>query len=155
MSAWPPDFARWLSGEACPLCAEGRPDEVGDRVRFFSSEVADGYLHLRGVQRGYAALIWRGRHVAEPTDLTDDEAAAFWRDLLRVGRAMQAVYRPLKMNYVMMGNRIPHLHWLLAPRFWDDVAPGDPIPAFGYANFPEADVRQDVAALKAILAPPT
>jgi len=152
MAAWPPDFAQQLSGEACVLCAEGRPDEVRDRVRFFTSEHADGYLHLRGVQRGYAAVIWRGRHVAEPTDLTDAEATAFWLDVLRVGRAMQTVYRPLKMNYVLLGNRIPHLHCLLAPRFRDgDVAPGDPIPAFNYHAFPEDEVRGEVAALRALL----
>src|SRR3989442_431184 len=108
MCPWASDFAEQLSGAACSLCAEGRPEEANGRIRFFSSEHSDGYLHLRGVQRGYAAVIWRGRHVAEPTDLSDAEAVAFWFDVLRVGRAMQAVYRPLKMNYVLMGNRIPH-----------------------------------------------
>jgi diadenosine tetraphosphate (Ap4A) HIT family hydrolase len=149
--AWPADFRRQLSGEGCVLCAEGRPDESMGRIRFFSSEVADGYLHLHGVQHGYAAVIWRGRHVAEPTDLTEEEATAFWRDILRVGRAMQQVYQPLKMNYVLLGNRLPHLHCLLAPRFLDDVAPGDPIPAFGYHDFPEAEVRQEVEALRRLL----
>lgn len=149
--AWPADFHRQLAGDGCVLCTEGRPDEVNGRIRFFSSEIADGYLHLRGVQRGYAAVIWRGRHVAEPTDLTEEEATAFWQDILRVGRAMQQVYQPLKMNYVLLGNRLPHLHCLLAPRFLNDVAPGDPIPAFDYHDFPEDEVRRDVEALRAIL----
>jgi diadenosine tetraphosphate (Ap4A) HIT family hydrolase len=152
MATWPPDFEQQLSGEGCVLCAEGRPEEVSGRVRFFASAQADGYLHLRGVQRGYAAVIWRGRHVAEPTDLTEAEAIAFWLDVLRVGRAMQAVYKPLKMNYVTLGNRLPHLHFLLAPRFLDsDVAPGDPIPAFNYHDFPEVDVRREAEALRALL----
>jgi diadenosine tetraphosphate (Ap4A) HIT family hydrolase len=60
---------------------------------------SDGYLHLRGVQRGYAAVIWRGRYVVEPTELTQEQAVAFWFDVLQVSRAMQVVYRPLKMNY--------------------------------------------------------
>jgi hypothetical protein len=110
MAAWPPDFERQLAGEACPLCVEGRPNEASSRVRFFASEIADAYLHRHGVQRGYAAVIWRGRHVAEPTDLTEAEATAFWLDVLKVGRAMQAVYQPLKMNYALLGNRAPHLH---------------------------------------------
>ena len=148
MSAWPIHYQAQLSGMGCPLCAEGRPDEIGDRIRFYASEWCDGYLHLRGIKRGYAALIWRGRHVAEPTELSDIEAAAFWFDVLRIGRAMQAVYQPLKMNYQMLGNRIPHLHCLLAPRFLDDVAPGDPLPGSGYHDFPEADVRREVAALR-------
>jgi diadenosine tetraphosphate (Ap4A) HIT family hydrolase len=89
--------------------------------------------------------------VAEPTDLTEAEATAFWLDVLRVGRAMQAVYQPLKMNNVLLGNRMPHLHCLQAPRFLEgDAAPGDPIPAFpafNYHDFPADEVRHDVAAL--------
>lgn len=152
MGTWPASYAAELSGEACTLCAEGRPDEVPGRIRFYASATADGYLHLRGVQRGYAAVIWRGRHLVEPTDLSPDEGLAFWSDMLTVGRAMQTVYRPLKMNYVLLGNRLPHLHWLLAPRFQDDIAPGDPLPGSGYRDFPEDEIRRDVAALRAVLA---
>jgi diadenosine tetraphosphate (Ap4A) HIT family hydrolase len=90
--------------------------------------------------------------VAEPTELTREEAVAFWLDVLQVSRAMQLVYRPLKMNYQLLGNRIPHLHWLIAPRFEDDVAPGDPLPGHGYHAFPEDRVRQEVARLREALA---
>jgi diadenosine tetraphosphate (Ap4A) HIT family hydrolase len=152
MSSWPLDYREQLSGAACSLCAEGRPEETAGRIRFFASQWSDGYLHLRGVQRGYAAVIWRGDHVVEPTDLPAAEAAAFWFDVLRVGRAMQVVYRPLKMNYQLLGNRIPHLHCLLAPRFWEDVAPGDPLPGSGYIDFPEDEVRREVALLRGLLA---
>lgn len=152
MSAWPEDYREQLSGAACRICAEGRPEESQGRIRFFSSTWSDAYLHLHGVQRGYAALIWRGRHVVEPTELTHEEAVAFWLDVLQVSRAMQHVYRPLKMNYQLLGNRIPHLHWLLAPRFEDDVAPGDPLPGHGYHVFPEGMVRQEVARLREALA---
>jgi diadenosine tetraphosphate (Ap4A) HIT family hydrolase len=148
MSAWPSGYQEQLSGVGCSLCAEGRPEEIEGRIRFFSSQWCDGYLHLRGVQRGYAAVIWRGRHAVEPTDLLEEEATAFWFDVLQVGRAMQVVYQPLKMNYQLLGNRVPHLHWLVAPRFSDDVAPGDPLPGSGYHTFPEDAVRQDVAMLR-------
>ena len=151
MAEWPVNYQEQLSGIGCPTCTEGRPDEINDRIRFFSSGWSDGYLHLRGVQRGYAAVIWRGRHVAEPTELSDAEASAFWFDVLRVGRAMQAVYRPLKMNYQLLGNRIPHLHCLVAPRFVEDVAPGDPLPGAGYQDFPEVEVRREVARLREFL----
>jgi diadenosine tetraphosphate (Ap4A) HIT family hydrolase len=151
MSAWPLDYREQLTGMACSLCAEGRPEETEGRIRFFSSEQSDGYLHLRGVQRGFAVVIWRGRHVVEPTELSELEATAFWLDVLRVGRAMEAVYRPLKMNYQLLGNRVPHLHCLVAPRFWEDVAPGDPLPGSGYVDFPEDDVRRDVKVLQGLL----
>lgn len=149
---WPVDYQEQLSGVACSLCVEGRPEEQGTRIRFFSSPLSDGYLHLSGVQRGYVVVIWRGRHVVDPTELTMDEAMAFWWDVMRVSRAMQLVYRPLKMNYQLLGNRVAHLHWIVAPRFVDDIAPGDPLPGSGYHAFAEDTVRQEVVQLRAILA---
>ena len=90
--------------------------------------------------------------MVEPTDLSEVEASAFWFDVLRVGRAMQVAYRPLKMNYQLLGNGVPHLHWLVAPRFWEDVAPGGPLPASEYVDFPEDEVRRDVEVLRGLLA---
>lgn len=152
MSPWPKNYREQLSGAACSLCAEGHPEEIGGRIRFFASNWSDGYLHRHGVQRGYVAVIWRGRYVVEPTDLTQEEAIAFWLDVLRVGRVMQAVYSTLKMNYQFLGNRVPHLHCLLAPRFLrDDAAAGDHLPGEGYHDFPEEDVRGEVARLREAL----
>jgi hypothetical protein len=28
-------------------------------------------------------VVWRGRHVAEPTELSDEEAVGYWREVLR------------------------------------------------------------------------
>jgi hypothetical protein len=65
--------------------------------------------------------------------------------------AMEIVYRPLKMNYQLLGNWIPHRNWLVAPRFLEDVAPGDPLPAAGYHDFPKPEVRREVALLREAL----
>lgn len=75
----------------------------------------------------------------------------FWLDLLWVGQVMQVIYRPLKMNYQLLGNRLPHLHWLVAPLFADDVGPGNPLPGSGYHAFPEDAVRQEVVMLREAL----
>lgn len=152
MRTWPVDYHEQLSGTICTLCAEGRPEESGSRIRFYASTTADGYLHRHGIQRGYVVVIWRGRHVVEPTELSDAEAVAFWLDMMRVSRAMQQVYRPLKMNYQLLGNRIAHLHGILAPRFLDDVAPGDPLPGSGYHTFAEDTIQREVAALREAVA---
>ena len=152
MGMWPSNYQEQLSGANCILCEEGRPEKSGSRIRFDVSSTADGYLHRHGVQRGYVVVIWRGRHVVEPTDLSNEEAAAFWLDMANVSRAMQKVYHPLKMNYQLLGNRIAHLHWILAPRFIDDVAPGAPLPSSGYHMFPEHEVQRDIAALREALA---
>lgn len=87
----------------------------------------------------------------EPTELSEVEASQFWLEVLQVAKAMQTHYQPLKMNYQLLGNGEPHLHWLLAPRFLNDAAAGKPLPVEGYIAFPESEVRQDALALQTLL----
>ena len=150
---WPAEFYALRRGEGCPMCAQGRPDETpwGDRI--FAGEVSDAYLQRSDVQRGYTVVIWRGRHVAEPTELSDDEAGRFWGELLRVGRALEEHLAPVKLNYELLGNSLPHLHAHVVPRYADDPRPGWPFP-FPDEERPPSDpglYASDVAALRSAL----
>jgi diadenosine tetraphosphate (Ap4A) HIT family hydrolase len=147
---WPESFYELRRGEGCPMCAEGRPEETRFGARILAGKVSDAYLQRDNVQRGYTVVIWRGRHVAEPTELSEEEAAAYWLEVLRVGRALEAHLQPVKMNYDLLGNSLPHLHTHVVPRYADDPKPGWPFP------FPEDEqppigeemFRQDVEALR-------
>jgi len=148
---WPERFYAMRRGEGCPMCAAGRPDETEHGVRFFTGRVADGYLQRAAIQRGLSVLIWRGRHVVEPTELSQAEAAAYWRELLMVGRAIETVMAPVKLNYDILGNSVPHLHTHVVPRYADDPRPGWPFPFPDRepGPMPEAQLRADVEALRA------
>jgi diadenosine tetraphosphate (Ap4A) HIT family hydrolase len=148
---WPAEFYALKRGEGCAMCEQGRPEENEYGVRFFAGEVADAYLQKAEIQRGYTIVVWRGRHVAEPTELDEREAAQYWSELLHVGRALEQVLEPVKLNYDLLGNSLPHLHTHVIPRYADDPKPGWPFP------FPEAEpglreedeLRRDVGALRA------
>jgi diadenosine tetraphosphate (Ap4A) HIT family hydrolase len=56
------------------------------------------------------------RHVVEPFELAPDEQSAFWLEALAVARALADLFQPVKMNYEIHGNTIPHLHVHLYPR---------------------------------------
>jgi diadenosine tetraphosphate (Ap4A) HIT family hydrolase len=153
---WPPDWDRLVRGIGCPMCEGGRPesDEYGVRIR--EAEHTDAYLQRADVQRGYAVVIWRGRHVTEPTELSDTEARDYWRDVLTVARALMTYYEPLKMNYETLGNSLPHLHTHLVPRYHDDVAPGRPFPLGRQDGsrppLPGERLTAEAAALRELLA---
>ena len=136
------------------MCAQGRPEETDYGVRVFAGDVSDAYLQKSGVQRGYSIVIWRGRHVVEPTELDPGEADAYWRELLRVGAALEQHFEPVKLNYELLGNSLPHLHTHVMPRYADDPKPGWPFPhpEDEPPPHPEAELRSDVAALRALLA---
>ena len=149
----PATFYEWKAGRGCPACDEGRPDSTSAGVRFFAGEVCDGYLVRADIQRGLAMAVWRGRHVAEPTELTDAEAAQYGREVLRVGRAIEAVLAPVKLNYDVLGNSVPHLHTHIVPRYADDPRPGWPFP-FPDPDppaMPEERLLADVEGLRAAL----
>ena len=109
------------------MCSQGRPEETEHGARFFKGDVADAYLQKEDIQRGYSVVIWRGRHVAEPTELSDQEAAQYWLELLEVGRRLERL-EPVKLNYDILGNSLPHLHTHVIPRYAEDPRPGWPFP---------------------------
>ena len=116
-----------MRGDGCAMCAQGRPEEDEFGILVYRSDTADGYLQKADVgQRGYCIVVWRGRHVAEPTELSDTEAGQYWDDVLRVARAVQLHYAPAKLNLMMLGNSLPHLHTHIVPRYVDDRDPGRP-----------------------------
>ncbi len=155
MTAWPADWSARYSGATCSMCAVNRLDDIKSGVRILAGRFSDAYLQRANVQRGYTLVIWRGRHVAEPTDLEDEEASGYWLEVLEVARALQQHYRPLKMNYETLGNTEPHLHTHLVPRYVEDPAPGRPYPLSPdlstFPVIPEPQLRQDAAVLRAIL----
>ncbi|MGI9004992.1 MAG: HIT family protein [Streptosporangiaceae bacterium] len=137
------------------MCQSERPEADRYGVRIHTGRYSDAYLQRADVQRGYTVVIWRGRHVTEPTELDATEASGYWAEVLTVAKALIGVYQPLKMNYETLGNSLPHLHTHLVPRFTTDPRPGQPFPLSAQqldAKIPEAQLRSDAEALRETLA---
>ena len=151
---WPEVFYERRRGADCEMCREGRPSETTDGVRFYSGSVADAYLRRTAIQKGLTVVVWRGRHVAEPTELNEQEATSYWRELLTVGRAIEQVFMPVKLNYNLLGNSVPHLHTHVVPRYADDPRPGWPFPFPDQEPppYPAEVLQADIAALCAAIA---
>jgi diadenosine tetraphosphate (Ap4A) HIT family hydrolase len=101
-------------------------------------------------------VIWKGRHVAEPTELSPEEAHGYWSEVTRVAVAVERRYAPMKMNWMSLGNSVPHLHVHLVPRYADDACGGGPIEtdAFDRARDHPLDdetLRTEAAALRALI----
>jgi diadenosine tetraphosphate (Ap4A) HIT family hydrolase len=148
---WPPNWDELIRGVGCEMCAAGRPesDRYGERI--FAGRYSDAYLQRADVQRGYTVVIWRGRHVAEPTELSLEEATQYWLELLEVGRRIEQRLepRPVKLNYDILGNSLPHLHAHVIPRYADDPKPGWPFPFPEVAGqVDEESFRRDLEALR-------
>jgi diadenosine tetraphosphate (Ap4A) HIT family hydrolase len=119
---WPENWDARKRGEGCPLCGGkfGTP--------FHAGRAGDAHLERNAVARGHTFVVFRDRHVADFTALTEAEVAAYWQDIHRVTRMIERAFAPCHMNFLLLGNIAPHLHVHLVPRYLDDPAPERPLP---------------------------
>ena len=68
---------------------------------------------------GYCVLIAR-QHATELCELPAGERRAFLDEMCLLAQAIAGCFRPRKLNYELLGNQVPHLHWHLFPRYDHD-----------------------------------
>ena len=105
---------------ACVFCDKlGRLGELPaeDVVWQFPHSVA--LLGPWQYHTGYCVLVAR-RHAAELHHLPPAERRAYLDEMVTLARAIEAAFAPRKLNYELLGNQVPHLHWHLFPRRADD-----------------------------------
>jgi diadenosine tetraphosphate (Ap4A) HIT family hydrolase len=68
---------------------------------------------------GFCRVIWNA-HVAEMSDLSDNERAKLMAAVNGVERAIRRVVVPAKVNLASLGNQVPHVHWHVIPRHSND-----------------------------------
>jgi len=141
-----------MTAAACPMCdlivKEGElhvADLPTARVYFNEDQFFPGWVYV--VLR---------RHATELYELSPAERAAHVEDVSRVAGALAAVYRPAKMNYELLGNQVPHIHWHLVPRLAGDPDPQWPV--WRTAHDPKPLATEDriarIAAIRRAIAGP-
>lgn len=138
---WPDNWDARKRGDSCPFCVDLTARSF-NRVR---ASVA--LLERNAIAKGHTVVVFRGRHVADFTDLGAEELACYWKDTQDVARMIERVFRPCHMNYLLLGNIVPHLHVHIVPRYLDDSAPGRPLP-WDPAEVPTDQYEQQLEALR-------
>ena len=97
----------------CPMCR--RWEEEKD-LRII--ELPHSYVTLNRDQffPGYT-LLFTKNHVTELFHFDRDVRSALMEEVSLVAEALFSVYKPAKMNYELLGNMVPHIHWHIVPRF--------------------------------------
>jgi diadenosine tetraphosphate (Ap4A) HIT family hydrolase len=116
------------------------PCEICERIAhfnaenpYFVAELETGYAVLGDNQlyRGYTIFI--ARQCVPELHALGDVRATFLDEMAAVAEAVFRAFAPRKLNYELLGNSVPHVHWHLFPRYGDDPLPSWPIwnnPAF-------------------------
>ncbi|WP_447979871.1 HIT family protein [Candidatus Nitrospira bockiana] len=67
------------------------------------------------------------RHATELFELSGEERGQLVEELNEVSAALNSAFDAVKINYELLGNQVPHMHWHLIPRLRTDPAPREPV----------------------------
>ncbi|MBR1175364.1 HIT family protein [Bradyrhizobium sp. KB893862 SZCCT0404] len=120
-SGWNLD-ERWearISGTSCEFCRWDEAIRATYPVEVARLRVSRWFLGANQYVRGYSILVL-DRHAIELYDLDTTVRQAFTEDMADAGQALGRVLKPIKMNFELLGNVVPHLHCHLKPRHRHD-----------------------------------
>jgi diadenosine tetraphosphate (Ap4A) HIT family hydrolase len=136
---------------ACDLCARIERAERGENP-FTLVRTATGYVNLADVQYHEGYTIFVAKQCAnELHELPGTERDLHLHEMAVVAEAVFKAFRPRKVNYELLGNGAPHLHWHLFPRHADDARPRGPVwedPGFLRALEEGAEADTDTLAMR-------
>lgn len=99
--------------EGCLMCR--RWEEHRD-LRIAELEHSFVVLNRDQFFPGYT-LLFTKQHVTELFHLDRAVRAELTEEISTVARALHSQFQPDKINYELLGNMVPHMHWHLVPRF--------------------------------------
>jgi diadenosine tetraphosphate (Ap4A) HIT family hydrolase len=86
------------------------------------AELTHSYVLLNRDQffPGYT-FVFTKDHVTELFHQDREIRLAVMEEVTLVAAALYNLFKPDKMNYELLGNMVPHMHWHLIPRFRGDL----------------------------------
>lgn len=109
---------------ACQICESIARIKEGT-CPYFVQELETGYVILSYFQyfKGYT-LFFCKEHKTELHQLDPAFRMQFLKEMSQVAEAVCKAFQPKKLNYELLGNTEPHMHWHLYPRYGTDPNPG-------------------------------
>ena len=100
----------------CPMCTKwnDEPD-----LRVVELELCYVLLNRDQFFPGYT-FVFTKEHVAELFHLDRQARHIVLEEVTLVAAALYNLFKPAKMNYELLGNMVPHMHWHVIPRFTTD-----------------------------------
>lgn len=111
----------------CPVC-----DSIQSIERransYFVAELETGYVEIGWHQffKGYTVFSCK-YHKTELHELEKPFRTKFLEEMSIVAEAVCRAFNPVKMNYELLGNSFPHMHWHLFPKHANDPSPDGPV----------------------------
>ncbi len=119
------------SPERCGMCADAHMESNEHSVLVAATGTSFVRFARNQHHAGYSLVILR-EHIVDMAELPVTQLAQFWVDVQRAARVIDRVFEPKKIDYLVMGHRMPHLHCHLLPQHEAD----DPLRNVNIADGP-------------------
>lgn len=107
-----------ISGRICPFCNPKKKD-LANLHFIMDLTVSKLYLFKDQSLLGRCVLVYN-EHITELYQMEEAERNKYYQDMLQVAEALNKAFKPNKLNYIILGDLSPHLHWHLVPRYKTD-----------------------------------
>lgn len=112
-----------MTNSTCKACLGSWPRQDHFIVDLGLSKV---YLHDDQFFPGWTVVVFQ-RHATELFHLTPTERTRLIEEVNHVAKTLAELYHATKINYELLGNQLPHIHWHVIPRLENDPAPLEPV----------------------------
>ncbi|WP_207532296.1 HIT family protein [Desertivirga arenae] len=75
------------------------------------------YLFKEQTYKGRCVVAYKKEHKNEIFELSEEEMILFTKDVARVAKAVKTAFSPGKINYGAYGDKMPHIHFHIVPKY--------------------------------------
>ena len=112
-----------MKDPACKACQGSWPKEDHFIADFGLSKA---YLYEDQFFPGWTVVVFK-RHATELFHLAPTERIQLMEEVSHIAKILTQVHEAKKINYELLGNQLPHIHWHVIPRLASDPAPLEPV----------------------------
>ncbi|MGH8903525.1 MAG: HIT family protein [Egibacteraceae bacterium] len=108
----------------CAFCSLITDAERNDTF-LCSLDSAVAFVSLNQAYPGWSLVVLKN-HYEDVLAIPESEFMDFNRGMRMVAKAIQQAFESPRINYAILGNEVPHVHWHIIPRYPDDPNWGRP-----------------------------
>ena len=138
-----------MTEQSCKICVGAWP--LKDHF-LVDCGLTKAYVFEDQFFAGWTVLVLK-EHVSELFDLSRVARGMLMEEVTHVAQTVAQVCDAQKMNYELVGNQVPHIHWHLIPRLKNDPDPLKPVWCVPHEplRLPAEQLAERVARLRAAL----
>lgn len=111
----------------CLICNRIEDIKKGKNPNFVAA-YKSGYMVKHDNQKRIGYTLFLSKiHARELHELSLKQQSDFLLDMAHAAESVYREYKPVKLNIELLGNKDPHLHWHIIPRYKGDRFPTYPI----------------------------